>query len=282
MMAVLKGYFDDSLTSGRAWAICGFFGDNENWAQFDGLWDGVLSKHGVPYFHMNEMADANGVYSKWHPPQDHEIERKKFFQDLTTAIGKSGLSPLGSIVMLHDLQRFNEETSIGLTPYPLVAYTCMLLAGKNYEALPIEMTFDHVEQIASKLAKAREYADSDKFHSGACNKVVTIPLPENLTFREIPALQAADFCVWEFRKTHVSVMDGWHSLDAKSTEREERRKQQHRWSIEMFGTEFPPFRKSAMALLASVPSFKSIIWDYDQIRDANEARGGVWSLAGDE
>jgi hypothetical protein len=63
-----KGYFDDTQTSGKVWGIGGYVGGHLHWDHFDAMWPMILSTHEVPYFHMREMADPNGVFSKWHPP----------------------------------------------------------------------------------------------------------------------------------------------------------------------------------------------------------------------
>jgi hypothetical protein len=68
-----KGYFDDSQTSEEIWTIGGYVGGLLHWEAFEALWPLVLATHEVPYFHMREMADPRGVFSKWHPPEDHEV-----------------------------------------------------------------------------------------------------------------------------------------------------------------------------------------------------------------
>ena len=200
-----KGYFDDSQTSGQVWAIGGYVGRTFlQWNKFDLNWRLVLTKHGVPYFHMREMQDPHGVYSKWYPSGEHKEELADFFADLARVIDESALTPFSCLVRVKDLERFNTEKKLSLQPYALAAYGCMLLVGQLYQGQPVELTFDHVEKVNSKLAKAQDYADSDRYlgPDGVFDKVVTVGLPEHRTFRDIPALQAADFWTWEYRKSH--------------------------------------------------------------------------------
>jgi hypothetical protein len=61
-MAMLKGYADDSRPNNRIWAVGGYAGHDLQWEKFEADWPKMLAKHGVPYFHMREMGDPNGVY----------------------------------------------------------------------------------------------------------------------------------------------------------------------------------------------------------------------------
>lgn len=59
-----KGWFDDTRTNGRYWSVGGYVGGALHWAEFEETWPMALANHEVPYFHMREMADPNGVYAK--------------------------------------------------------------------------------------------------------------------------------------------------------------------------------------------------------------------------
>jgi hypothetical protein len=60
-MAMIKAYFDDSQTSGRVWAVGGYGGQTFQWEGFEEKWASIFIKHGVPYFHMSEFGNPNGV-----------------------------------------------------------------------------------------------------------------------------------------------------------------------------------------------------------------------------
>jgi hypothetical protein len=145
-----KGYFDDSQTTGQAWSLSGYMGNPYAWEDFDGLWRIALDTHGVPYFHMREMQDPDGVYAKWYPAKKHEAELAAFFSDLAKVIRQCHLYPFSCLVRLKDLNRFNAEHGLNLEPYPLAAYGCMLLVGKDYTGHPVELVFDHVEKVKSR------------------------------------------------------------------------------------------------------------------------------------
>jgi hypothetical protein len=275
MAALIKGWMDDSRRS-SIWAVGGYIGGEHRWDLFEAQWLLTLAHHDVPYFHMKEMGDPAGVYGKWHPPQEHRKELADFFGDLAKVIGRSRLVGICSLVRVADLDRFNTEHNLRLEPYSLAAFGCMLLAARDNPGMPTELVFDHVEKAHSKLAKAREYADSDiKYEPGICDTLVTTPLPKALTWRDVPALQAADFFAWEFRKNHENVSE-WFDFIDKPDDWDERWDHFEQWSLQKFGSKTPTTRKSAVALLEGNELY-AMIWDYKNLCEAHEVRGGVWA-----
>jgi hypothetical protein len=124
--------------------------------------------------------------------------------------------------------------------------------------------------------RAREYADSDiKYEPGICDTLVTTPLPKALTWRDVPALQAADFFAWEFRKNHENVSE-WFDFIDKPDDWDERWDHFEQWSLQKFGSKTPTTRKSAVSLLEGNELY-AMIWDYKNLCEAHEVRGGVWA-----
>ena len=271
---MVKGYFDDSQTPDRIWAIAGYVGDDHHWTEYKTLWPMALATHDVPYFHRREMSKPNGVFKKWYPAHEHESELAAFQGDLAKVIGQSGLRAFGSIVRLKDLNRFNAETGLRLDPYSLAAYGCMLIVGRDYLGHSVELIFDHVEKVESKLARARGYADADHYHGpdGVFEKVVLTGLPEEVTSKEVHAMLAADFWVWEWRK-HQLKLDEWHEIEGRPSDFDQRWAHMQEW----FRSRPITLRKSAQALIERAP-FIGIIWDHQQMCDAHQARDGLWSL----
>ncbi len=128
-MTIIKGYADDSRPNDRVWAVGGFLGNDLQWEYFEGAWPKVMARHGVPYFHMREMADPNGVYKKWQPAKEHYDEIAAFFSDMIQVIVDCWLRPFFSIIRVNDLEQFNSENGLNLQAYPLAAYGCMLAAA---------------------------------------------------------------------------------------------------------------------------------------------------------
>ena len=171
-MAVIKGYADDSRQGDRYWAVGGYAGHDLQWERFEAAWPKIMRKHGVPYFHKREMGELNGAYKKWHPMQDHAEEVKAFCVDIVELISECWLRGFFSITRTDQLERFNSETGLHLEPYPLAAYGCMAGLTSNLGGHgTIEVIFDHVEQVHSKLHTAWSYVETDGYYVSAA------PLP---------------------------------------------------------------------------------------------------------
>jgi hypothetical protein len=274
VMAIFKGTFDDSQTTNEVWAVAGYVGADHRWEAFEEKWQAVLDKHEVPYFHMNEMADPDGVYKKWWPPQEHEAERKAFFSDLTEALRYCRLEAFASLVRIPDLNRFNSEFGLSLESYPLAALGCMVVLANRYPNTTSELFFDHVEKLGSKLAKVEEMADSDRLYAEEFGYIIRTPLQKKITYKTLRSLQAADFAVWELRRHHLQLTE-WFAIDGKPLDGDARWTHFQEWSQGRFGQNKPPMRKSAEALLKN--GIDNLVWDYDQLCLAHELRGGVWA-----
>ncbi|MGP0095285.1 MAG: hypothetical protein ACLPKB_35830 [Xanthobacteraceae bacterium] len=269
------GYFDDSRTDGQVFTVAGFVGASPPWEQFEKEWPLMLARHDVPYFHMKEMADPNGQFKKWLPPQEHEAEVKAFFSDMASVIGECGFGAFGATVRIKDLERFNSEKGLELDPYSLAAYGCMVHIKQVYPTDIVNLFFDRIEKVKSRLDKAVKYAEADEYYTGVAGFIQPIPIQKNLTFRNIRPLQAADFLAWEARKHHVQQNEWWEMEDRPETW-DARFQHYQEWSREKFGTRLPPPRKSLDALLKQM-NFEGIVWDYRALNIAHEARGGVWA-----
>jgi hypothetical protein len=149
---------------------------------------------------------------------------------------------------------------------------------KTTTGKPVEVVFDHIEKVKSKLAKAQEYADSDSYYGpdGVFSKIATVGLPEEITFREIPALQAADFWAWEYRKNHLRLSEWWSLDERPKIWGDERWDHMDKWFKEKHGSWEAGTRKSLQALLTR-SDFRCMVWSYQELSDAHKARGGVWA-----
>jgi hypothetical protein len=276
MVAALSGSFDDSQDGeGKdLWVVAGYVGYASQWDHFERLWKAALDRHEVPYFHMKEMNDPAGPFAKWLPPQDHKDEVIAFFKDLVAAILKCMLFMTSSAVWIRDLERFNQDTGLAIEAYPLAAYTCMMNMAIQYSRLPITAVFDRANQIQSKLDKARAYAKADHRVTIAFDSIAIFPLQEPLTVRDVPALQAADFIAWELRKEHYKMRE-WQLSNRPLTDRLTQWWDYLEWTRQLTGSD-PVLRRSLNALIENNSRVRGLVWDYQQLEDANKAKGGVW------
>lgn len=273
LVALVSGYFDDSLASGDVWVVAGYAGTINQWELLERLWNEALVRHGVPYFHMREMADPKGPFAKWHPPQDHKDEVLAFLSDLVAAIRKSRLKMFGSAVWTSDLDRFNAEHGVSIEPYPLAAYACLSQVAFEYQ-LPVTAIFDRVEKIQSKLRRAWQYIRTEPLWPELCDNIATMPLQKTVTSRQVPGMQAADFIAWESRKAYLQMRE-WQLLpDRQMGDREQQLKHYVQWTREMTGND-PKLRKSLDALLTGA-DVHAVVWDLDQLKSTHAARNGAW------
>jgi hypothetical protein len=206
IMAVITGYFDDSRSGEKElWTIAGYVGDDDCWKRFEAEWPKVLVKHGVPWLHMKDMCKEHGIYSKWHPVEEHEAERKAFFQDIARTIGFCVLDGFYSSVRENDLKRFNKEYKMSLKPLPLAIYTVLLQIGRTYPNQNVEVIFDWADKLRSKIDTAETYAESDKRNVGIIDKTITTILCKQIWFKDVIEIQAADFLAYEIRKHHLDL-----------------------------------------------------------------------------
>lgn len=267
--ALVKAYVDDSRQENCFWALGCYAGNSFQWEDFEPIWSAMLKKHGVPYFHMRELGSPTGVYRKWWPPQEHEVERKAFFEDVTRIICDCYLRGFWSITRIGDLSRFNSENGLSLDPYSLAAYGLLLVLATEYGNIDVDVVFDNVEKVNYKLALTCTYAKSDLYHHGVCDKIITRPLGKKDTFRNILPLQSADFLVGELQKSHQKV-EPWFDEGRPNAIEE--------WSMEKFGIERPPARKSLEAVMIGGAPAGGLVWDYKNLTQAHHHRNGVWSL----
>jgi hypothetical protein len=254
-----------------AWALGGFVAFIDQWEDFEATWRLLLDTHEIPYLHMNEFADPHGVYAKWWPPKEHYAELAALFQDVVKVIGRSRLEGFGGMTRFPDLKRFNAENNLTLEPYALAVYGALIALWNRHEREPIEVVFDHVEQIHSKLARAKNYADSDRYYAKNLGNIRMIPLNKALSAKQITPLQAADFIAWEWRKLHEE-RNSWWEQENKPEDLDARWADFEAW----MERENPRTRKSVMGLVERT-SFTGFVWDYDKLCEVHQHRSGLWA-----
>jgi hypothetical protein len=275
LQTAVRGWLDDSRR-GKMWSVGGYIGSEYQWEFFEEEWPKALKLADVPYFHMKETGKPNGIFAKWHPPQEHKDEWASFYANLAQIISDSHIFGILSVVRGGDLDRFNAEKNLDLEPYPLAAYGCMLLAARQHiPRMPIQLVFDRVEKVRSKLATARIYADSDAYWPGECDFITVSSLVKGVTLENLPPMQAADFAAWEFRK-HQERIDEWYESGGDEVpDANEAWEKLEQWILEKYGSHEAITRKSAYALIES-QRFANLVWDYRVLNEVHELRGGVW------
>ena len=283
---MLKGFFDDSRTDAAVaspnWCVAGFIGDDHHWEGYLADWPAALKLHGVPYYHGKEIVRPKGIYSKWHPLHEHKAEMNAFIGDLTKVITDCQLRGMAAIVRKADLDRFNAEFGLELEQYPLAVYGCMLAISRYYAFEPMELFFDHVEKVDSKLALARAYADSDLHHRedrlGRIRLSGLADEPE-YSFKSMIELQAADLIVGDFRKNHLKVNE-WFEKPDRPQDYEERGRHFEQWTRQKYGTTEPRLRESLQVTVDGTTVIPWV-WDYETLCECHGVRGAPWPSRAD-
>ena len=271
-MTILKGYMDDSQEDNVVWCVGGYVSNDAGWEKYEQLWPKMLARHGVPYLHMNEMGEPNGVYKHWQPRGQHKQEIDAFFKDATGIIRDCKLTGTWSRVRQIDLDKFNRDFGLSLRPFPLAVYGCLVAISFLFPDITVEIIFDHCDKIRSKLDEARKYAETDVAWGGAIkSNIMCKPLLEKLSFKDVLPIQSADYLVWEFRKDHSRITD-WHTVSGKPARLVERNEHFAQWAVK---NNIQPTRKSLEALMKEKKVFGTT-WDYEGLADENTARGSVW------
>jgi hypothetical protein len=272
MAVVIKGYVDDSRSGDEhLWALGGFVGFVDQWEDFEVPWKRMLDAYSIPYLHIREFNDCEGVYAKWWPAKDHYAELAALFHDVTEIIGKSKIEGIGGMTRCSDLTKFNEENGLALEPYSLAAYGTLIGLWNRHAREPIQIIFDHVEHVDSKLVNAKKLADSDQVYAGDFDNMQMIPLNKAWSARNILPLQAADFLAWEWRKLHEDRREWWDQ-DRKPGDWDAQWADFEAWMAK----ENARTRKSMEALVKKT-QFHGLIWNRDSLCEAHEKRGGRWA-----
>ena len=274
-MVAVKGYFDSSRDDEkRLLTVAGYAGDEDQWNRFLPMWKLALDKHKVPYFHAKEIKNPLGLYSKWHPLEQHEDELKYFSSDLLLAIGVGSLNLFFASVIENDLKQFNKDyRKPKVNALALAIYALLLQIYHSYPNQIIELVFDHETKIESRLILAKQYAKSDERYPGLLNKMGLWELPGDLSWRNVKELQAADFAAWEIRRHHRDLT-GW--LDDPNLPGDPRERWEHliEWSRRNFNGRL--YKRTSLDFLFSYSPHQGGIWDYQTLCRVHKARGGVW------
>jgi hypothetical protein len=279
MLAVITGYFDDTQSDQRLCTVAGLAGYPNQWELFERLWGAVLAAHGIPYFHMREMAATGGVFARWHPPETHQEDVSAFLRDAIAAIRDPYLHMFASIVHIRDLERFNADKGLDLKPYSLAVSACLTQLALHYPHLPVTAVFDRVEGIDDKLAVARSYAEG-YVTPDPMGRIASVPLTAGSTSRTVLPLQAADLVAWEQRRVHAPV-DAAHRAPehAGGKTRDEQWEEYRVWSRLNRGREYPLQRKSLEVLIDAGLSVNLVVWDYRHLSATHDLRNGIWAPA---
>lgn len=296
-MAALKGYFDESgkeddpQFADSAICVGGWVTTADSWLDIEARWAAVLDRpeFNVPYFHMKEFAHSKpgSPFETW---KDDEPRRAAFVAALAGVIRQSDLAGAGAIVRVPDLLRFNRAYGLDLQAYPLGVYGTLIELSRRYRGVTVETLWDKVDRHNALMQMARDYADSDRANPGCGDNVQINPLEKALSAKDVPALQVADFAVYELLKSHRDKND-WFKNEEPFVRPMDWFKSQFTWWLNRAqstrqNTAWPDERRSYLALFGGplvgeghVRPMEGRTWTYNALVKCHCDRRGIWSAA---
>jgi hypothetical protein len=269
----LWGYFDDSGDPNNSNQSCvtiaGYVTTKKGWDWFGRSWSQVMCHYDVPYLHMKEMWNRDGVYR--HIKADPAKEAD-FLSDCIRTIHTTVEFSTSATIRLADLKRFNHETGLEISALSLALYGCLIEIRKKYPTEEIEIVIDRITKPTLVIDTARLYAATDTYANLAIQSLNIKSLSDGLTFRNTPPIQAADFLAWETNR-NCEERKTWNPTEVERAHPARFRRSYDAWRIK-FAMEYgrlPRDRMSAKSLTAWPPP-SGYLWDHYLIRAAHLSR----------
>jgi hypothetical protein len=297
-----RGWFDDSGDQEDPYHTCasmaGYIGTVEIWDRFETEWQGVLDEFQIPYLHMKEFGKPDGPYA------DLMKDSARVDAMLTRSaevIGNCGLAAFAAVVLMRDLKRFNQEIGSQIEAYPLALHHLLGEIALQFSGAMMDVRLDRVSRPYARIAKAFEYMAAHPLHP-ECYEIAKnfglAPLQKGQTFRNVRAMQAADFLAWETRKSVHVKDDYFRNLKPNRTQDEWyfdlilwSIRRQAMGEVSMYKPastirevrNLPIDERKSYDFLTEKTPIKGGILDYHYLSWQNQLRDGIWSYpAGDK
>lgn len=206
MLAMFKGYFDESDTKGAA-VVAGCVGHFDQWKRFEPKWGRLLLDYKIQGgFHMKEFVSRRyqpNQYSAW-----DDANCREFFDRLVRIIGHHTTISFGVALdqeVFDAFKRTPEGRLFGESKYETASWVCLILvdrwARKRKDLHRIDFVFDRGNRRRTALEKSYNHAYQGREYFGG------------LTFEDDEKffpLQAADFVAYEISKAWTS-----HRIDQR-------------------------------------------------------------------
>lgn len=187
---------DESGFAGDGYfAMAGYVAETDVWTGFNELWDLILRKHGIEYFHMKDFAGRRELFTGWDEPR-----RVALMADLLEAITAGPLFAIGACLKMADFERLSARLSQeGINaPYMACFHEMILGAGltgatSDYPLSAIDFIYSRQDEFRKSMKRLWEFSRGYRDYGPA------LGILEFQDMRTVPGLQAADLLVYEFR-----------------------------------------------------------------------------------
>jgi hypothetical protein len=249
---VIKGYFDNSGDEPdrqhNMLTVGGFLANEAQWEKFEAAWRKNLENFGLPYLHMREFAHFLGPF---HIFKKNESERIRFLKGCISAISDSGIKTSHcNCIDLGGLRKFNYDYDRDIDAFSFCLYVCHIdIQARFGNENHIDLMIDKFSKVNKKLILANEYGRTDTFYRNPAYNISTRSLLKDLSFENVLPIQAADFLVWESRKSQVKFTE-WYRSRKAGLSPDEWLQDIRKWSISKWGKPINE-RNSLLALDAA-------------------------------
>jgi hypothetical protein len=284
LMAVLKAYFDDSTAfdggnKPTLLTIGGYLSDVDSWGRFEIEWKQVLDDFKVPYLHMKETWDDDGIYKHI---KDDQTAEEAFFRSLVRVIKNHTRFCTQTTILLDDLKRFNADHGLKLSASALGVYGCLLALQFQFPRGEIEAIFDKFEPADRAIRLGKAYLQSDisaqPQPGDKSDPFLSIyPLEKTDSWRNILPMQAADWLSWEMRKTCIDTKP-WIEKKGHKPKIDWVRNF-NEWAKSFTEEKGRPFRnRRSFIALREANSPQGFIWNYEQLGIVKDRHPHGWTL----
>ena len=275
MVCVLKGYFDNSGDADdpqhKLLTVGGFLASEKQWAVFETRWQANLDKYKLPYLHMKEFAHFIPPFDIF---RDNEPERISFLEGCISVLKECGIKEaVCHGIRLSDVRRFNSEYNHKIDAFSFCLYIAFIDIHERFgRDTHIELLIDRFSKITKKIYIAEEYARADEYYHHPAYNIATRSLSEDMSFKDVLPIQAADFLVWETCKSQHKY-DEW--FEPRDNARGEWIPDQLQWAFYKFG-KIPYERQSLLALGKVCSIDQGVFATYKTLVGANDHHPNGW------
>lgn len=177
-------------------------------------------------------------------------------------------------IRLKDVRQFNQERNRDIDPFSFCLYIAFVDVQERVgRQIHVDLVIDRLSKATKKIYIAEEYARTCSFYNNPASNIAARSLPQDLSFKDILPLQAADFLVWELRKSQDKY-DEWFETRRSGSEEGQWFPELYDWSIRKWRTPLNE-RKSLLALDAACRNDGAFI-TYRTLVKADEFHPNGW------
>jgi len=263
LLVILKAYMDDSgeETSQHEFiSLFGYVGDEVDWGDLEPLWAQALEKEGISALHLRADKDRTACL----------IDCAKVIEDCH-------LHGFGSVIRRRDFERFKQTRGLEISDYGLNLYIAQLTLSANFPDHQIQVMLDRGTQrpMEKAIAEAKGYVMTHDFWANrVVAQIVVSQLSAGCTYRNMRAIQAADFLAWEVRKD-LTDKNGWFSTtEERGTQEAHQSMIDWIWDNKGVVARSGYLRPSLNSLLKQL--IPCPVMEYEELERLHEARNGIW------